>query len=490
MNYLGRVMTKEFLTQNSHLSETHAVRGSIAILNASYANLCDYEPIDPAIIAQCEMSGLEVLPVEATSPKGADKPCWPADLGLIDLRQTFLHLEMADKIVLAAKNYRFQILFLLSVHTPEPIIKRLSHAGRIYLGEDLIGCLHDEFREMIRAKTIYNEFNRRKQSLDNFNDNSTVKLDTISSPAPAHPKLSIPSPAQGAPKTTLIAGKPGREILSLINALMDNGHTVKCAYRPGQAIRALESNMIDGAVFFPSQKGDPLIALARTMRRHTRFKSIPVIHVVPDRHLQQDMMFTIRGANSVLSCDHIMPCGGILIDNIFNFTKTISSMQAQLRATGLDHADHMPVIRDELSLLFSSEFFAHHTHALIKNADCAERPLNFLAINIARAKDINISNRKILNQIGPLINRVIRAEDFIGQIGTNRYGLVCATALNSSHDDKIHKIAGRITSIIHNTMFYDNQGGPISLVANANVYTREAGLCIEETVAGILNSVR
>ncbi len=483
-------MTRDLIKAgHNNQKQANPYRGTLAILDGAYGkHPCaiksgsHFEPIEPRIMEQCRLSGFKPIDLSFRLQihkdlSGSKENIHHADLGLVDLRYRYLDNEIAKKIVKQSQSHHDNLLFILAPHTAPCVVKTLCCAGRVVLGDDLLGQLHNELREMMRAKTIVSEHYNRNQSLaaKGMKPHKTDQSTSIQK------------------HTILIAGKPSRHILFLINCLNADHHKIICAYRPGQAIRALETETINGAVFFPEKKGDPLLALARTMRRHTQYQSLPVIHVMPENQTHEDMQASLNGANCVITCEQIIPHAAALIPSVINKTSQISKLQQQLRVSGL-HDDlslaQSMKIRSAKSRLFSAEFFAKHIGVLNKKADQRDQALQFLTFQISKNRDTNMSKNTILRQIGPLVDRIIRAEDFMGHLSNTQHGVVCAATLSSCHGADGMRIAGRISSIVHNTMFYDNQGTPVPLKANATLFTRPKNMCVEETIAGLITHAR
>ncbi len=382
-------------------------------------------------------------------------------IGIVDLRGQTLHIKQAQKISEISHSEKTSVLFILDEKVPATIASILARHNHIYCGTLHTKGLANQLRNIFRKQTIIAEMERRKHVLNaTTNEHSAIDYNNN--------------------MTILVAGPPGHHVLPLINSLEAAGYTVQCTYRPGQTMRALETDEINGIVIFPSEKGDPLLALARSMRRHTRHQTIPVI--VAARDQEQAAIFDHDGL--IIHHNHINETGAAIIDSEIRREKRIHIAKQYLRTGGI------PEARDQKAHIFSPKVFARWLSATDNDGTAHSTLKNFVAFRLTSHASIDISTRNMINQAGPLVNRVIRVEDFTALLSANNNSVNCAIGVNDCSQANINRIAGRIMGVIRSTMFHDNLGNPVPLSIEAKAFRRENGLCIEETFAGLLGGIR
>jgi GGDEF domain-containing protein len=278
------------------------------------------------------------------------------------------------------------------------------------------------------------------------------------------------------PPTALIAGAPGPIALAAIAACADIAERCDAALSAGQAMRALEAGFYDCAVFIPRNSGDPLLGLARTMRRHYRFQDMPII-VVHETATSID--FNVAPNAEFIDARHLSADLPARLVVLARRARLLAAMRRFLRACAGDG------VKDRLSGAFTPAFFGQHAMRAFARAAATRRPISLIGVRLAPVtRDFaDVAGGQTLNEAARLINRVTRAEDFAGRLTSDTF-IVLANATVGS-DAGI--AARRIEGVIANTMFRSRVGRNLYAVAAASAAVeRSVDQPLEETLAEAL----
>ena len=149
--------------------------------------------------------------------------------------------------------------------------------------------------------------------------------------------------------------------LAALNALKPITEQCVCVFSAGQALRAVENMRFDAAVFLPKRDSDPLMSLARSLRRHPKHANMPIIFPMNDPDEAAD--YAMRGASDFMLTGHIPSDLGPKAQISARRARLLKSMRKFLQACEGDG------VRDQGSGAFTSTFLAEHGARLCARAD-------------------------------------------------------------------------------------------------------------------------
>ncbi len=388
----------------------------------------------------------------------------PLDQGIIDLRGCRLDNQKIINITNQIPQAYSGFTFIVDDKINPVNAKKLQAVGKLCIGDKGMVHIPNHCQQSQRVQTLEKEVRRRQKTLASLNKNTRIPVR----------KTLLKKP------NILIAAPPGPVALSIINKVKNLAGNIYCAYRPGQAIRALESKTIDCAIFLPEQAGDPLFALTRAMKRHNRYQNIPVALIVHDTDHQYQNTPTSNILHRSQASAHIET----MLYSILREGKYNQSLNIYLRQMGI------PAFREKIGRDFSVKFFANHAPTICDDADQRGHNVRFLGVKISPQDHTGMTAEQISHQVAPLINRVIRAEDFFARLNTKEDRVTYGILLNNIDRRSADKIAGRVVSVVQNTMFNNKAGNPITFDVENALFRRPKGMCLEETIAGLFNTMR
>lgn len=390
------------------------------------------------------------------------------DIGLIDLRGARLSSRKAQSIaaLLRRTSPESSILIIIDPYLDETARRALRRHGELVVMLTRPEGLIERCRQVLRLRNVAEEAGERLKSL--------ATLSRLNEFPP------IASPA--TPLRVLIAGEAGPTALAAVNALKPVTEQCICVFSAGQALRAVENARFDAAVFLPARENDPLMSLSRSLRRHPKHASMPVIFPFNDPDLAAD--YAKRGASDFMLTTHVAADLAAKVQIAARRARLMKSMRRFLEACEGDG------VRDPGSGAFTAAFLSEHGARLCMRADQSGRKMALIAIKLemeARDSGEAEPGRRALHQAARLINRVTRAEDVVARVGTETF-MVLAPATTSANAEKA---ALRIQGVLENTVFRSTDD---KLLYGVSIETaaceRPEGLCIEESVALVLAVLR
>lgn len=391
-----------------------------------------------------------------------------ADIGLIDLRgrQVTTHKAQSLAACLRKSSPECAILIIIDPFIDATVRTTLRRHGELVAVSSQAEGLIERCRKTLRLRNIAEEAGERLKTLASLNRLSQF------------PPIAAPS----LPLRILVAGEPGPAALSAVNALTPIAEKCVCVFSAGQALRACENINFDAAIFLPARKNDPIMSLARSIRRHPKHASMPIIFPLADP--DEAAGFSKRGASDFIITTHIESDLGPKVQIAARRARLLKSMRRFLQACEGDR------IRDDASGAFTSEFLAAHGARLCARADQTSRPLSVAAIHLEKDAPNDLgdaANRRALHQAARLINRVTRAEDVVARVASDTFILL----MPATTEENAKKTGLRIQGVLENTVFRSADHEAIySVNANTAACLRPDGQCIEESVALALAVLR
>lgn len=358
--------------------------------------------------------------------------------------------------------------------------KKSADCGVVYLGPPLLGAaerahlrrsgdlvlVEENLRPAIEAC-------RQRLRIRNIAEETGERLKSIA----ASTRLSEfpPIGTSSAPPSVLVAGAPGPAALAALRAVEAVGENCAGALSAGQAMRALEAAAFDCAVFLTKSDGDPLLSLAKSMRRHRRFQDLPIVMIATD-DAARGRIAAVWGAETLHS-DHVADDLGPRVVALARRARLMAAMRRFLTACAGDG------VRDRLSGAFTPQFFGQHAERVF--ARHQTRSIAVAGLRLAPlAPDLSDNaSARTLTEAARLINRVTRAEDCVGRLTGDTF-IVLMTATNAQ-DGAV--AARRIEGVISNTMFRSrSRQSPFAVATATACVERVPGAGIEETIAAVM----
>ncbi|MFQ5562838.1 MAG: hypothetical protein ACE5FO_04635 [Parvularculaceae bacterium] len=390
-----------------------------------------------------------------------------ADLSLIDLRGHEISAKRAQKLTATLRrgSPESSMLFVAGPELSAVGRAHLRRAGEVVIVADTLIPAVDRCRDLLRLRNLAEETGERLKSL--------AAASRLTDFPPIETSNAAPS--------VLIAGTPGAQALMAIESAREVAGDCIGVLTAGQAMRAMETRGFDCAVFMPHGAGDPLLSLARAMRRHPKHRDLPVLFTADG----EDGIAALsgRGAREILLVEHMKED---LEARILAWTRRARLAAAMRRFLTASAGEG---VRDKASGVFAGHFLQQHGARICARADQTHRPLSLLGVRLqpeGGADMDRISETRALRHAAALVRRVTRAEDFLARLSRD----VFIVAMPSTLDNDAERAGRRIEGVIANTMFRgrtDEELFPIR--AQIAVYGRPRGACIEESVAGLLQAM-
>ncbi len=390
------------------------------------------------------------------------------DIGLIDLRGKRVSSRKAQSIaaLLRKSSPESSLLIVIDSYVDETARKALRRHGELVTVSSSTDGLLERCRQILRLRNIAEEAGERLKTLATLS-----RLNEF--PAISAPACSL---------KILIAGEAGPLALTILNSLLPVSEQCVCVFSAGQALRAVETSEFDAAVFLPKCDSDPLMSLVRSLRRHPKHASMPVIFPIHDP--DQSAGLVLRGASDFLLASQLAADIGPKIQIAARRSRLVKTMRHFLQACQGEG------VRDAASGAFTATFLAEHGARLCSRADQTGRALSLVALRIeteSKTQGEPEPGKRALHQAARLINRVTRAEDVVSRIASDIF-LVMMPATTEQNADKA---AQRMRGVLENTVFRSTSddllyGISVSLAA----CVRPVGFCIEECVALVLAELR
>lgn len=385
------------------------------------------------------------------------------DIAIIDFRQRRVTAKAAEKLAVLARSVAPEcgVVYLGSPTFAAAERAHLRRSGELVLIEETLAPAIEACRHRLRLRNIAEETGER--------------LKTIA--ASARLAEFPPIETASAGPAVLIAGEPGAAALAALDAASKASNDCVAVLTAGQALRAVETGRFDCAVFLPRSEGDPLVGLAKSMRRHRRFQDMPVMMCAAPGALRE----RLAGAYGAdfMPTEHLKDDLGARLATITRRARLIAAMRRFLTACAGDG------VRDKLSGAFTPQFFAQHTDRVFARSDQTGRRPSLIGLRLAplAGTDTEAPASRTLTEAARMINRVTRAEDLVGRLTSDTFLIM----LSATRGTDALAAARRIEGVIANTMFRSRcQRHLYAVAAATTAVERPEGQRLEETIASVL----
>ncbi len=386
-----------------------------------------------------------------------------ADIGLIDLRKQGVSARKAKAIAsaLRRKSPESPLVFLVDPTCEVSAPSALKRFGEVIPAHNEVDHVTVRCREIIRLRNIAEETGERLKSLATLN--RLVEFPVVTT--------------TNTQARILIAGRPGPAAIAAVNAVNAVAGKATCVLNAGQAMRALEHDDFDCAIFLPTAENDPMLAFIRTLRRHPKHAHLSIIQIAD--HPADLSNYARKGARDFVLAQQISVELASRAQLASRRARLLRSMRKFLKSCKGEG------IRDARSGAFTSLFLTEHGNRICARADQTGRALSITLVSLSDADD-QASTARTLNHAARLINRVTRAEDMVARISRKKF-IILSPATNV---EDAEKIGLRISGVIANTAFRNERTQkPYAVNVFTKSYSRARGMCIEECVAAGLKDI-
>ncbi len=386
-----------------------------------------------------------------------------ADIGLIDLRKQAVSARKAKTIAsaLRRKSPESPLVFVVDPALDATVRTALRRFGEVIPAQDLLDHVVVRCREILRLRNIAEETGERLKSLATLN--RLVEFPVITTTS--------------AQTRILIAGAPGPAAMAAVNAVGAIAGDATCVLNAGQAMRALEHDDFDCAIFLPTAQNDPMLAFVRTLRRHPKHAHLAIIQIAD--HPADLATYARKGARDFVLAEQIAAELAAKTQLASRRARLLRSMRKFLNSCKGEG------IRDASSGAFTSLFLTEHANRICARADQTGRAMSLTIASLSDADD-QASTARTLNHAARLINRVTRAEDLVARISRKKFIILSP----ATHVEDATKIGLRISGVLANTAFRNQRTDkPYAIDVVTKSYARAPGLCIEECVAAGLKDI-
>ncbi len=386
-----------------------------------------------------------------------------ADIGLIDLRNQAVSPRKAKTIAgaLRRKSPESPLVFLVDPSLDAAVRSALRRFGEVIPAHDQLDHVVVRCREILRLRNIAEETGERLKSLATLN--RLVEFPVITT--------------TNAQTRILIAGAPGPAAIAAVNAVGAIAGDATCVLNAGQAMRALEHDDFDCAIFLPTAENDPMLAFIRTLRRHPKHAHLAIIQIA--EHPADLANYARKGARDFALAQQISVELASKAQLASRRARLMRSMRRFLNSCKGEG------IRDASSGAFTSLFLTEHANRVCARADQTGRALSLTLASLSDPHG-QASTTQTLNHAARLINRVTRAEDMVARISRKKF-IILSPATNV---EDATKIGLRISGVLSNTAFRNERTQkPYAIDVVTKSYSRTRGMCIEECVAAGLKAM-
>ena len=391
-----------------------------------------------------------------------------ADIAIVDIRYETGAKINAQSVVNNIRKFapECSVIFLIEQNTEYTTRQALRRFGELIVADQAYHHVVARIRQITRLRNIAEETGERLKSLATMN-----RLGEF-------PPIMTPS----TPPKVLVAGEPGPAALASTRACDAISAKSVSVFSPGQAMRALDHEQFDAAVFIAASDTDPMMSLLRALRRHPKHSVIPIICVARDADAAAAL--AVRGAQDFIIDDFIGDDMRSRIQLVARRGRLMRAMRGFLKACNGEG------IRDAASGAFTSAFLTEHGAKLCARADQTRRPLSLTGVSLVAEYNDGTTGTpgvQALHKAAGVINRITRAEDVVVRITSDSF----LVAMPSTIAEDAKKIALRIEGVLENTVFRDDKHDALfSISAISTTFERAPNMCIEEIVAQAVKDLR
>jgi two-component system cell cycle response regulator PopA len=234
----------------------------------------------------------------------------------------------------------------------------------------------------------------------------------------------------------LYVGHATPTFLGLATTLSGFGATLSAAFTTFTAFDFLHERDFDAVVINALDKVDVGFTVCTAMRRNTRLFHTPAALIIDPLRFDLAEEAFEKGASDLLPVDASPEDVARRIMSLARERQRrmlIKSAFAQVRA---------PEVVDVISGLATASFFVDHIDAMARRAQRLERPLSMVVARTNTPETAQPAERNMaLRQIGSMISRLMRAEDFAAELEPGVFAIAMPGAGRAAAEGAAHRIA-------------------------------------------------
>jgi two-component system cell cycle response regulator PopA len=234
----------------------------------------------------------------------------------------------------------------------------------------------------------------------------------------------------------LYVGHATPTFLGLATSLSGFGATLSAAFTTFTAFDFLHERDFDAVVVNALDKVDVGFTVCTAMRRNTRLFHTPAALIIDPLRFDLAQEAFEKGASDLLPVDADSEDVARRIMSLARERQRrmlIKAAFSQVRA---------PEVVDVMSGLATTSFFLDHIEAMARRAQRLERPLSMIVARTTTPDTAQPSERNMaLRQIGSMIARLMRAEDFASELEPGAFAIAMPGAGRAAAEGAAHRIA-------------------------------------------------
>ncbi len=408
-------------------------------------------------------------------------PIEPAELALVDVRH---HPRPANQVRRFARLYQ----------TP-------SYGGRIILASPTLPSeeraalrrLGDVVYDVSRGQENTTAVTKRNKYISGAIQ-SRLRLAAIAEEAGERLKTCASfnaalkvTPTEDEP-SILLAGAPGPDMLSAMNALDRHRTAVTAVFAAPQILRAIEVKDFDAAVFLPpahdTDETCPLISLAGALARHLMHRRTPIIMPVDDNSTETDEKRSLGTLGVIpLHSAHLDEDLASISIEAANRARAHRALRDLLSKTA--RQENWLKGEDKQSAKdLSTGFFAVHANRLLQRAGQTGRPISLIGVAAQSSKSADAPQpalRAAFAKTLELAANVVRDEDLKIHVAPDMF-VVLAPA---TRQEDAGQIADRLEAFISSI----SPRQPDHMVMSAAIQC-DTNYRIEENLSQLMRDLR
>ncbi len=253
------------------------------------------------------------------------------------------------------------------------------------------------------------------------------------------------APAIHTPFRVLFIGKASPEFMVIINALEAKNVEVIAAFTSFSAFDFLHDTPFNAVVMNTLTSNEPAFTISETMRRNSKLYHTPTLLLTGDGFDSHDEAYR-KGASDIIPFGSTQDEISGRILELANYHRLHQHLKGDFDALG------GPRCIDEASGTYNKLFFFAHLRRVRAAQAELGAPTTLILIRIRPKTKTELDPTFIeaaYDQIGRMINHMVRMEDIVARIDDNIY----AAAFPGQDPDKMHVVVSRLEGMVSSAAF-------------------------------------
>lgn len=243
----------------------------------------------------------------------------------------------------------------------------------------------------------------------------------------------------------LFIGKASPEFMVVINALEAKNVEVIAAFTSFSAFEFLHETPFNAVVMNALKSVEPAMTITETMRRNSKLFHTPTLLLTGENFTAHDDAYS-KGATDIIPYGSTEEEISGRILELANYHRLHQTLKAEFDDLGGARCI------DEASGTYNKLFFFAHLRRIRVAQAKIKAPTTLILVRIRPKVETSIDPSFIVSaydQIGQMINSMVRMEDIVARIDDNIY----VAAFPGQSHDAMHVVVDRIKGIIDATAF-------------------------------------